>query len=139
MKNKVGILLVEDDVVDAMTVQRALKEIKVTNPLTIASNGEEALEFLRDEQKPKPGIILMDLNMPKMNGLELLGILKRDPLLKRIPIIILTTSKHDEDRVESFNLSVAGYMIKPVDYIKFVEVMRAIDLYWTLNELPALV
>ncbi len=130
------ILLVEDDRVDVMTIKRALKEIKVTNPLYVAANGEEALEFLRDEKHEKPIIILLDLNMPRMNGIEFLKIIKKNGLFKKIPVIVLTTSKEEEDKIESFNLGVAGYMIKPVDYVKFVEVVRTIKLYWTLSELP---
>lgn len=136
MRDKEQILLVEDDSVDAMTVKRALKDIKVTNQLNIVGNGEEALDFLRDEKKETPGIILLDLNMPKMNGIEFLKVAKQDDLLKRIPVVVLTTSKEEQDKVESFDLGVAGYMIKPVDYMQFVEVVRTINLYWTLSELP---
>jgi CheY-like chemotaxis protein len=136
MRDSAAILLIEDDRVDAMTVKRALKEINVCNPLHVVRNGEEALEFLRDVASPRPGIILLDLNMPRMNGLEFLKIAKQDDRLKLIPVIVLTTSREERDRLESFNLSVAGYMIKPVDYMQFVEVMRAINIYWTLSELP---
>ena len=135
MKNAKPILLVEDDQVDAMTVKRALKDLNVTNRLDISNNGEEALDFLRNDRNQKPGIILLDLNMPRMNGIEFLKIAKKDELLKRIPVVVLTTSKEEQDRIESFELGVAGYMIKPVDYLQFVEVMRAIDMYWTLSEL----
>lgn len=130
------ILLVEDDRVDVMTIKRALKEIKVTNPLYVVGNGEEALEFLRDEKHEKPIIILLDLNMPRMNGIEFLKIKKKNSLLKKIPVVVLTTSKEEEDKIESFNLGIAGYMIKPVDYVKFVGVVRTIKLYWTLSKLP---
>ncbi|MCA9732480.1 MAG: response regulator [Deferribacteres bacterium] len=136
MKGNWPILLVEDDKVDAMTVRRALKEIQVTNPLFITTNGEEALAFLRDKNNPVPCIILLDLNMPKMNGIEFLKVAKTDEYLKRIPVIVLTTSKADQDRTDSYDLSVAGYMVKPVDYLKFVETMKTIRLYWTLSELP---
>ena len=136
MRNNKPILLVEDDRVDALTVKRALKELKVTNRLDVVGNGEEALAFLRDEKNEKPGIILLDLNMPRMNGIEFLKIAKQDAGLKRIPVVVLTTSKEEEDKVDSFNLGVAGYMIKPVDYLQFVEVVRTIELYWTLSELP---
>ncbi len=131
-----SLLLVEDDRVDAMTVKRALREIKVTNKLNMAGNGEEALEFLRDKNQEKPALILTDINMPKMNGIEFLKQLKSDDELKHIPVIMLTTSKEDWDRVESFKLGVAGYMLKPVDYVQFVEVMKAINMYWTLSEMP---
>ena len=132
------ILLVDDDRVDVMTTKRALKDINVTNPVYTAGNGEEALELLREGENEKPGVILLDLNMPKMNGIEFLRVIKNDDSLKRIPVVVLTTSKEEEDKVESFSLGVAGYMIKPVDYIKFVEVIRAINLYWTLSELTDL-
>jgi len=130
------ILLVEDDKVDAMTVKRALKDIKVMNGLTHTVNGEEALEYLRGESNKKPCIILLDLNMPKMNGVEFLKIVKEDEELKKIPVVVLTTSKDEQDKIESFKLSVAGYIVKPADYKKFVEAVRTIELYWTLSELP---
>lgn len=136
MKGKKPLLLIEDDRVDQITVRRALKDINVTNLLIIVSNGEEALEFLRNEKNEKPSIILLDLNMPKMNGIEFLKVAKQDNSLKRIPVVVLTTSKQDQDKIESFNLGVAGYMIKPVDYIQFVDVIRTINMYWTLSELP---
>jgi CheY-like chemotaxis protein len=136
MKSQKPILLVEDDRVDQITVKRALKDINVTNQLIIVGNGEEALEFLRDEKNEKPSIILLDLNMPKMNGIEFLKLAKQDNSLKRIPVVVLTTSKQDQDKIESFNLGVAGYMIKPIDYMQFVDVIRTINMYWTLSELP---
>lgn len=136
MRNKKPILLAEDDRVDVMTIERALKEIKVANRLDVVRNGEEALAFLRDAQNQKPCVILLDLNMPRMNGIEFLKIVKEDLGLRLIPVIVLTTSKEENDKVRSFNLGVAGYIIKPADYQKFVEVMRTIDLYWTLSELP---
>jgi CheY-like chemotaxis protein len=129
-------MLVEDDTVDAMTVKRALKDLKVWNPLVRAGNGEEALLYLRDDNNVKPCVILLDLNMPKMNGIEFLRIAKADEKFRRIPAIVLTTSKDDQDRFQTFELNVAGFIVKPVDYKKFVEAMRIIDLYWTLSELP---
>jgi CheY-like chemotaxis protein len=136
MKDKKPILLVEDDTVDTMTVGRALKEIHVSNRLICASNGKEALEYLRNADNEKPCIILLDLNMPRMNGFEFLHAVKKDDQLKIIPVVILTTSKEEQDKIDSFKLSVAGYMIKPVDYQKFVDVMKTINVYWTLSELP---
>jgi CheY-like chemotaxis protein len=128
------ILLVEDDQVDVMTVKRALKEIKVTNPVVNLENGEEALKYLHDPESDKPCIILLDLNMPIMNGIEFLQLVKQDALLKRIPVVMLTTSEEQQDKINSFDLGVAGYMAKPVDYRQFVEVMRTIDAYWTISE-----
>ena len=130
------ILLVEDDDVDAMTVRRALKELNVTNQLARSTNGEEALSYLKEPQNEIPCIILLDLNMPKMNGTEFLDVIKKDESLKHIPVIVLTTSTEECDINESFNHSVGGYIVKPVDYKKFVDVIRIINLYWTLSELP---
>jgi CheY-like chemotaxis protein len=130
------ILLVEDDQVDVMTVKRALKELHVTNPVVNLENGQEALNYLRDPASAKPCIILLDLNMPIMNGIEFLQLAKHDAQLKRIPVVVLTTSEEQQDKVNSFDLGVAGYMAKPVDYRQFVEVMRSIDTYWTISEMP---
>ncbi len=116
MRNSKPILLVEDDRVDTMTVKRVFKDLKVTNPLVCTVNGEEALEYLRDTGNKKPCIILLDLNMPKMNGIEFLKIVKADEQLKKIPVVVLTTSNNEQDVIESFGLSVAGYIVKPADY-----------------------
>lgn len=131
-----AILLVEDDQVDAMTVRRALKELHVINRLEHVENGEDALAYLGDSASERPCLILLDLNMPVMNGIEFLQVLKADPDLKCIPAIVLTTSDEQKDKIESFKLGVAGYMRKPVDYRQFVEIIRAIDAYWTISESP---
>ena len=138
MRTDKPILLVEDDQIDAMTVKRALNEIKIKNPIVTAQNGEEALEYLNDEGNEVPCLILLDLNMPKMNGIEFLNVIKHSDKHKQrmIPVIVLTTSKDDQDKIETFKLSVAGYMVKPVDYLQFVETMKAIELYWSLSEMP---
>ena len=136
MRNSKPILLVEDDQVDAMTVNRALKDLNVTNLLVHTPNGKEAFEYLTGEGNERPCIILLDLNMPKMNGIEFLKIIKADDELKKIPVVVLTTSRDTEDKFETFGLSVAGYIVKPANYKKFVEAMRTIDIYWTLSELP---
>lgn len=130
------ILLIEDDQIDVMTVQRALKELHVTNPLDVAENGHQALARLKSPGDERPCLILLDLNMPIMNGIEFLRIAKNDPELRRIPVVVLTTSEEQRDKMESFDLGVAGYMRKPVDYRQFVETIRSIDTYWTLSELP---
>jgi CheY-like chemotaxis protein len=137
MRNTRPILLVEDDTIDAMTVRRAFRDLKVSNPVAHVNNGEEALAYLQDPQLEIPCVILLDLNMPKMSGAELLQVLKSDPGLQRIPVVVLTTSNEERDVVESFKLCVAGYIVKPVDYKKFVEAIKMIDIYWTLSELPA--
>lgn len=136
MRSSNPILLVEDDKVDVMTIRRALRELKVTNQLDVAGNGEEGLAHLKHPDTLEPCIILLDLNMPRMGGLEFLAIIKQDDRFKRIPVIVLTSSQEEQDRINSFNHSVAGYMVKPVDYHQFVEVVRTIDLYWTLSEVP---
>jgi CheY-like chemotaxis protein len=130
------VLLVEDDSIDAMTVRRAFRDLKLTNPLQHVLNGEEALAYLQDPAHPRPSVVLLDLNMPKMNGIEFLRAVKADPMLRKTPVIVLTTSSEMRDVVESFRLSAAGYVIKPVDYKNFVEAIRTIGLYWTLSELP---
>jgi len=131
-----AILLVEDDQVDAMTVRRALKELHVTNRLEHVENGEEALAYLRDSGRERPCLILLDINMPVMNGIEFLQAVKAAPELKRIPVVALTTSDEQKDKVETFELGVSGYMHKPVDYRQFVEIIRTIDAYWTVSETP---
>ncbi len=128
------ILLVEDDEVDVMTVKRAAKIIKIKNPIHHAGDGEAALEYLEENEGKIPCIIILDINMPRMNGIEFLKIIKEDDRFKRIPVIVLTTSKEQQDRYETFNLSVAGYMLKPVDYDQFVEIMDTIKKYWSLSE-----
>ncbi len=136
MRNSKPVLLVEDDSVDAMTVKRAFKDLDIANPLVRTLNGEEALEYLKNEENEKPSIIILDLNMPRMNGLEFIQAIKADDTLKKIPIVVLTTSQEERDKLESFKLSVAGYMLKSIDYKKFVETIKAISTYWTLSELP---
>ncbi len=136
MRTTKPVLLVEDDAIDTMTVRRAFRDLKLSNPLAHATNGEEALKYLNDPENPKPCVILLDLNMPRMNGVEFMRVIKVDPALKKIPVVVLTTSRDDRDIVESYKLSAAGYIIKPVDYKKFVEAIRTIDVYWTISELP---
>ena len=136
MRNSKPILLVEDDSVDTMTIQRALNELEVPNKLVCKVNGKEALEHLGVASNEKPCIILLDLNMPKMNGFEFLKIVKADDSLKKMPVVVLTTSGDKTDILESFKLGVAGYVVKPINYKEFVEKIRAINFYWTLSELP---
>ena len=136
MRNFKPILLVDDDDVDTLIVQRSLKELKVTNELVCRVDGEDALEYLRNEGNPKPCVILLDLNMPRMNGFEFLKIAKADDNLKKIPVVVLTTSDMDQHILDSYNLGAAGYIVKPVDYRQFVEAMKTVDMYWTLSRLP---
>ena len=136
MRNSKPILLVEDDSVDVMTVKRALNDLEVAGDLIPTGDGEEALAYLRNEGNAKPRVILLDLNMPRMNGAEFLKIVKADESLKKIPVIVLTTSNSEQDIAKSFELGAAGYMVKSVDYKKFMEIIKTIDLYWTLSKLP---
>jgi len=136
MRTLKPILLVEDDSVDAMTVKRAMRDLRVTNSVIHSVNGEEAIKYLNDPNMDKPFVILLDLNMPKMSGIEFLKIIKADENLKTIPVIVLTTSKEKRDVLESFELGAAGYMVKPVDYGKFVEILSTVMLYWSSSELP---
>ncbi len=136
MHSQKPVLLVEDDHVDAMTLKRAFRDLKVYNKLEIVDNGEEAIAYLSDTKNEKPCIILLDLNMPKMNGLEFLSVVKKNKKLRRIPVVIMTTSKDEEDKLSSFDLGVAGYMIKSFDYSRVMDIVRTIDLYWTESELP---
>ncbi len=131
-----SLLLVEDDEVDASTVKRALADIGMVDAVVHLTNGEEALDYLRDSAHEKPGIILLDLNMPKMNGLEFLQEVKKDPVVCRIPVAVLTTSKEDQDIGRAFQHSVAGYMVKPIRYHEFVKTMQAFSEYWALSLLP---
>ena len=136
MRTSKPILLVEDDSVDAMTVKRALKDLNITNQLIRTTNGEEALDYLNTESNGSPCVILLDLNMPKMNGIEFLKIIKVDEVLKEIPIVALTTSKEEGDVKETFKLGVADYIVKPVDYKKFVEALGPINQFCSFSELP---
>ncbi len=136
MKSGKPIMLIEDDVVDSMTVKRALKEINVSNELLVMKNGEEALEYFESEENTLPCIILLDINMPKMNGIEFLEQFKKNENLNHIPVVMLTSSKEECDRINTFKLGVSGYMVKPVGYRQFVEVIKTINLYWTLSEFP---
>ena len=138
MSHKVlHILLVDDDEVDVLNVKRAFKKANITNPLYVASNGLEALAMLRDGRVPSRNrIVLLDLNMPRMNGLEFLRALRADPELSMTPVVVLTTSNEDRDKFEAYRMNVSGYLVKPVTVANFVEVMATINKYWTLVELP---
>lgn len=143
MEEKViNILLVEDDEVDVMNVQRAFKRNRITNPLFVAGNGLEALAMLRGQSETGHNvpdtrrIVLLDINMPKMNGIEFLQALRQDSHLAMTPVVVLTTSDEDQDRIEAYKFNVAGYILKPVTFSSFAEVMAALNRYWTLCEMP---
>ncbi len=132
-----NILLVEDDEVDVMNVRRAFKKNNIGNPLWVAGNGLDALDLLRGPEIPRERrLVLLDLNMPRMNGIEFLRELRADPELGLTPVVVLTTSDDERDRVDAYNLNVAGYILKPVTFVSFVEAMATLNKYWTLVEMP---
>lgn len=132
-----NILLVEDDQVDVMNVRRAFDRNRITNPLHVAGDGIEGLRMLRSREVPAGRrIVLLDLNMPRMNGIEFLREMRNDPELHLTPVVVLTTSNDERDKIDAYNLNVAGYLLKPVTFINFVEVMAALNKYWTLVEFP---
>ncbi|MDZ7739523.1 MAG: response regulator [Bacteroidales bacterium] len=146
MKNfsEVEILIVEDNLNDAEMALRALKQNKLTNEVLVVGDGEEALDFVfsrgKFKGKPvakKPKMILLDLKLPKVDGLEVLKVIKGDEHTKMIPVIVLTSSKEESDMIESYRLGVNSYIVKPVDFDKFVEAIRNLGLYWLLlNQQP---
>jgi CheY-like chemotaxis protein len=130
----VNILLVEDDEVDIMNVQRAFKKNNITNPLFIARNGLEGLDMLRNQIVPMPQIIILDINMPQMNGIEFLQELRKDEALKHLSVFVMTTSNEDSDKLNAYNLNVAGYILKPLSFEKFISSVATLDSYWKLCE-----
>jgi len=133
---EVSLLIVDDDDIDAISLERALRKLRLLNTLFRARDGREALELLRSGQIPPPYIILLDLNMPRMNGLEFLESLRTDPHLTHAVVFILTTSKSDEDLVAAYRKHVAGYVFKQHMDRDFLEVMGLIEHYWRIVELP---
>lgn len=126
------VLLVEDDNIDAMTVKKAINELQVTNELIHLTTAEKALEYLKSENNKGICVILLDLNMPGMNGIEFLKIIKADKALRSIPVVVLAASQEEEDIVETFNLGVAGYIFKPVNCEKLNE-FKPIKQYWAVK------
>jgi CheY-like chemotaxis protein len=134
---QLNILIVDDDDVDIMNVQRAFKKSNITNPLHVAGDGLQALEALRGGALPRNNrLVLLDLNMPRMNGIEFLREIRADPELKATTVVVLTTSNDTRDKVEAYNLNVAGYLTKPVTFSNFVDLMVTLNKYWMLVELP---
>jgi CheY-like chemotaxis protein len=137
LEKTLDILLVEDDQVDVMNVKRAFEKNRITNPLHVANDGIEALAMLRSGKIPDARrLILLDLNMPRMNGIEFLRELRADSSLHGTPVVVLTTSDDERDKVDAYDLNVAGYLLKPVTFVNFVELMAALNKYWMLVELP---
>lgn len=130
------ILLVEDDDIDAKIVERAFNKLRIANPIIRATDGVMALELLRDGTVSRPYIILLDLNMPKMGGLEMLEVLRGDKDLSNSIVFVLTTSKDDEDKIAAYNQNIAGYIVKEKLQNGFDELVKLLDYYWRIVELP---
>lgn len=137
----VDILLVEDNPGDVRLTKEALKDAKVLNEIYVARDGVEAMQFVHREgsfaNAPIPDLILLDLNLPRKDGREVLAEIKKDPKLQHIPVVVLTTSKADEDIIKTYNLHANAYITKPVDLNRFVEIMHALEQFWfTIVKLP---
>ena len=137
----VTIMLVEDDEIDIKNVQRAFAKNNIANPLVVAHDGVEGLDMLRgtggsEKVNPQPRIILLDINMPKMNGIEFLKELRADAELKSISVFVMTTSNEEKDKIGAYNYNVAGYILKPVNFEIFLNAFCILDTYWKLCELP---
>ena len=137
----IEILLVEDNPADARLTEEALKEGKVLNNLSVVKDGVEAMDFLNKKgnypDAPRPDLILLDLNLPKKNGREVLAEVKEDPSFKRIPVVILTVSKDEQDILASYDLYANCYITKPVDLDQFIDVVRSVEDFWlTIVKLP---
>lgn len=142
LNRPLNILLVEDDEVDVLNVKRAFRKNQIQHSIYTASNGLEALDMLRGtggQATLLPSgrrLILLDINMPKMNGLEFLQVLRADPQLQMIPVVVLTTSNQDQDRLQAYRLNVAGYLLKPITFTAFSHLIIAFNHYWSACELP---
>ncbi|HVW50191.1 MAG TPA: response regulator [Trinickia sp.] len=134
--NLVHILLVEDSPTDVMLTREAMEQYKVLNPLDIVDDGVDAMDYLKgrgkyaDREPTRPGLIILDLNLPRMSGREVLFELKQDPELRNIPVVVLTTSKSEEDVMKSYCLHANCFITKPVDFSKFIDVVRSINEFW---------
>ncbi len=134
MSNNLKILLIEDDMIEVMKLKRVLSSLQLNHNIIEANNGEEALKILEHKDR-LPDIILLDLNMPKISGIEFLSILKNDVHLRYIPTVILTTSNNRNDLLECFKIGIAGYVLKPLKYEDYVSKIEKVLAYWSTNEL----
>ncbi len=132
--NALNILLIEDDMIEVMKLNRTISKLELPHNIVEANNGEEALRILQKKDE-LPDIILLDLNMPKLNGIEFLNILKKDSVLKYIPTIILTTSNNQKDLLECYKIGIAGYVLKPLKYEDYTSKIEKLLAYWSINEL----
>ncbi len=144
-KNLFTVLMAEDNEHDIIATKRAWKKSHVANPLKIVRDGEECLDYLYKRGKysepgaaPWPGILLLDIKMPKMDGLTLLKHIREDETFPRLPVIVLTTSQEEEDRIRSYDLGANAYIVKPVGFDNFSAAVKAINLFWQLVEFPGL-
>ena len=144
-KEPFAVLMAEDDEHDIVATKRAWKKHHIANPLYIVKNGEECLDFLQRKGRyeepdlaPRPGILLLDINMPRMDGLTVLKRIREDEneKLRRLPVVILTTSKAEQDRIRGYELGANAYIVKPVGFENFSEAVKTISLFWQLVELP---
>lgn len=135
LRNNRPILLLEDNMVDFIITQKSFSELNIPNELIHKENGEEGIAYL-EETNSMPCLILSDINMPRMNGIEFLKVIKKQEKYKRIPVVMLTTSKEEQDRFAAFDLGIAGYMVKPIDYTQFLDIVDVIQKYWNMSELP---
>jgi hypothetical protein len=139
MDASVPILHVEDDPIDVGNLKRAFSRCAIANPVHTARDGAEALALLRSAgvaQRVRPGIILLDLAMPVLGGLEFLRQVKSEPALRSIPVVVLSASRHDRDLRAAYELGAAGYVVKPVDFDGFVRAISTVERYWALCEIP---
>lgn len=134
MQKKLNILLIEDNLIEIMKMKRTISFLKLDHKLQESKNGEEALEILKDKNN-FPDIILLDLNMPKISGIEFLSVIKENEDLRHIPVIILTTSDNQKDLIECFKIGVSGYILKPLKYDDYVTKIEKVLSYWSVNEL----
>ena len=140
-RRSLAILMVEDNPMDVELTLRALRKHKISNPISVARDGEEALDYVYQRGRfaadaPIPGLILLDIHLPKVDGIEVLREIKGHPVYRTIPVVMLTTSQEEADVRTSYELGANSYIVKPVDFEKFLEVVRRIDLYWLLTNLP---
>jgi CheY-like chemotaxis protein len=136
------ILLVEDSAVDVDLALRAFRRRKLANPVTVVRDGEEAIDYVHRRGAfangaPIPGLVLLDLWLPKVDGIEVLQAMKSHPVFRTVPVVVLTTSAEDRDVRRSYELGASGYVVKPAEFEKFLEVVERIDLYWVLTNLPS--